>query len=97
VNELANAPDRYNALTHNCTTPMRGHIARGVADGGAGDWRILANGYLDCLAYERGTINTSLLFEELRRQSDVTEGACGRRQSGVFKADPRRPAKAARR
>lgn len=75
VNELAQAPAWYNALTHNCTTLIRGHVARVVAGGAAWDWRILANGYLDRLAYERGTINTNLPFEELRRRSDVTAEA----------------------
>lgn len=75
VIELARAPAWYNALTHNCTTLIHGHVAHVVAGGAAWDWRVLANGYLDRLAYERGTINTGLPFEELRRQSDVTARA----------------------
>jgi hypothetical protein len=39
------------------------------------DWRILANGYLDELAYERGAIDTTLPLAELRARSDVTERA----------------------
>ncbi len=31
------------------------------------------NGYIDELGYERGTIDTSLPFDELRRRSDITE------------------------
>jgi hypothetical protein len=55
-----------------------------VAGGVAWDWRILANGYLDRLAYERGTIDTSLPFEELRRKSDVTDEARAAAGDPVF-------------
>ena len=37
------------------------------------DWRILVNGRLDELGYERGGIDTSLTFEALREASDITE------------------------
>ncbi len=74
INELAREPRWYNALTHNCTTTIRTHTeAIGVA--GAWDWRILANGHLAELAYERGVINTALPLEELLERSDVTERA----------------------
>ncbi len=33
------------------------------------------NGYIDELGYERGTIDTSLPFDELRRRSDITQKA----------------------
>ena len=53
ANELAVQPAWYNALTHNCTTLIRDQIDQVVTAGVAWDWRILANGYLDQLAYER--------------------------------------------
>ncbi len=74
VNRLARAPAWYNALTHNCTTTIR-HHAQEVGAGNPFDWRILANGYLDELGYQRGQINTSIPFPELRRRSDVTARA----------------------
>ena len=45
------------------------------------DWRLLANGYLDRMLYERGRVDTSLPFAELRQRSDITERAkaCGAR------------------
>ena len=74
VNRLARAPRWYNALTHNCTTEIRHHVEQ-VAPGNPFDWRILANGYLDELGYERRQINTSMPFPELRRRSDITARA----------------------
>ncbi len=72
INELAEKPRWYNALTHNCTTAIRYHIQQ-VAPNNPWDWRILVNGRLDELGYERGSIDTSLAFEELRRISAVSE------------------------
>jgi len=74
VNYLAEQPRWYNALTHNCTTTIR-HHAQQVAAGRPWDWRILANGRLDELGYERGQIDTSLPFPELKVRSDITARA----------------------
>jgi hypothetical protein len=74
VNRLDTRPEWYNALTHNCTTTIR-HHAQDVGAGRAFDWRILANGHIDELGYERGQIDTSLPFPELRRRSDITARA----------------------
>jgi hypothetical protein len=74
VNRLAEHPRWYNALTHNCSTTIRYHVQH-VSPGRPWDWRILANGYVDELAYERGAIDTKLPFAELRAHSDVTERA----------------------
>ncbi|MDH3638962.1 MAG: DUF4105 domain-containing protein, partial [Gammaproteobacteria bacterium] len=74
LNRLAETPRWYNALTHNCTTMIRHHVQQ-VAPGNPFDWRILVNGRLDELGYERGNIDTSLPFEELRRRSEITASA----------------------
>jgi hypothetical protein len=74
VNRLDAAPEWYNALVHNCTTTIR-HHAQNVSAGRRFDWRILANGYIDELGYERGQIDTSMPFAELRRRSDITARA----------------------
>jgi hypothetical protein len=74
VNRLDAAPEWYNALVHNCTTTIR-HHAQNVSAGRRFDWRILANGYFDELGYERGQIDTSMPFAELRRRSDITAKA----------------------
>jgi hypothetical protein len=83
VNRLDSRPEWYNALVHNCTTTIRHH----ALDAGAGrpfDWRILANGYIDELGYERGQIDTRLPFPELRRRSDITAKAKAAYAGGDF-------------
>ena len=54
---------------------------RALSPGNPFDWRLLANGYLDRMLYERGRVDTSLPFAELRQRSDITERAkaCGSR------------------
>jgi hypothetical protein len=74
INRLAGRPKWYNALTHNCTTVIRRHVQH-VAPGNPFNWRILVNGVIDELGYMRGTIDTSLPFEELRRRSNVNQAA----------------------
>jgi hypothetical protein len=74
INAIAAQPRWYNALTHNCTTTIW-HHAKAVGSRSPFDWRLLANGYLADLAYERGTVNTSIGLAELKRRSDITERA----------------------
>ena len=83
INELARKPRWYNALTYNCTTAIRHHAKR-VHAAHPWDWRILANGYADRMSYERGSIDTSLPFDELRRRSDITEKAKAADQDPAF-------------
>jgi hypothetical protein len=74
VNALARKPRWYNALTHNCTTTIRlNALQAGVAV--PWDWRFLANGRSDEMLYQRGSLNRSLAFAELRRRSDITARA----------------------
>jgi hypothetical protein len=74
IEHLAHHARWYNALTHNCTTTIRQHTSHVGAEG-ALDWRILVNGRLEELLYERGRIDNSLPFSELRERSEVTERA----------------------
>lgn len=74
VNRIAEHPLWYNALTNNCTTTIR-HHALHVGEGHPWDWRILANGHIDELGYERGMIDTSLPFPEMKARSEITEKA----------------------
>jgi len=74
INHLSAEPAWYNALTHNCTTSIRLHaIDLGIEQ--PWDWRILVNGRGEELLYQRGMVDASLPFEELRARSDVTEAA----------------------
>jgi hypothetical protein len=71
ANQLAEQPKWYNALSQNCTTTIRLHVLQiGVAQ--PWDWRILANGYLPEMFYERRRINTDLPLPEMLARSDVT-------------------------
>jgi hypothetical protein len=74
VEHLAHHPRWYNAFSQNCTTTIRMHLQH-VGLARALDWRLFANGRLDELMYERGTIDTSLPLAELRRRSEITEEA----------------------
>jgi len=85
VNRLADHPRWYNALTQNCTTTIRGH-AQNAGAGGRLDWRLLANGHLDQLLYERGQIDTDLPFADLRARSNITERAKAAGDSPDFSA-----------
>lgn len=74
INRLADQPRWYNALTHNCTTTIRYHM-REIGAAQPLNWRLFANGRLDELGYERGRLDTSLPFAELKARSDITEKA----------------------
>jgi hypothetical protein len=74
IDRLSIKPRWYNALTHNCTTAIRYHLKHlGVAQ--ALNWRLIVNGHLDELLYMRGTVDRTLPFDEMRRQSEITERA----------------------
>jgi hypothetical protein len=74
VNRLKDRPEWYNALTSNCTTNIRGHT-KAYARNARFDWRILVNGHVDELAYERKTLNQSLPYTELKRVSLINPRA----------------------
>ena len=73
ANELHEHAEWYNALTDNCTTGIR--TQRAAADRAPWDWRMLVNGHLDELLYERGTIVTNLPFAELKKLSNINARA----------------------
>lgn len=73
ANELHRRAEWYNALTENCTTAIR--TQRDVADRAPWDWRMLLNGHLDELLYERGMIVTNLPFAELKKLSNINARA----------------------
>jgi len=83
INQLATKPRWYNAFRYNCTTAIRHHV-QSVAKGNPFDWRILLNGRIDELSYERGNIDTSLPFDELKRRSDITERAKAVKRDSEF-------------
>jgi len=83
VNSLKEHPQWYNALTDNCTTSIRGHTAPYNPDARF-DWRIIVNGFIDEMLYERKMIDTSLPFPELKKRSLINEKAKGLDKSPDF-------------
>ncbi len=74
VNSLNTTPEWYNALTANCTTSMRRHSVPYNPDAKF-DWRLIVNGYLDEMIYQRGFVVDNLPFAELKRLSYINPKA----------------------
>ena len=75
MNELAERPQFYNALTDNCTTSIRRHVTHINPNAPPFDWRLIVNGYGDELMYERGSVETRMSFPELKARSRVNARA----------------------
>jgi hypothetical protein len=73
-NRLADHPRWHNALTQSCTTTFASTPPKAGGEGRL-DWRLLANGHVDQLLYERRQISTDPPFTSLRAQSNITERA----------------------
>jgi hypothetical protein len=82
ANELHERAEWYNALTDNCTIAIR--TQRAAADRAPWNWRMLLNGHLDELLYERGTIVTNLPFAELKKLSNINSRAKAADQAADF-------------
>jgi hypothetical protein len=85
VNRLSDRPEWYNALTGNCTTSIRRHTRPYNPDGRL-DWRMIVNGYLDQMIYERGFLGRDLPLNELREQSYINPKAHAAGESSQFSA-----------
>lgn len=74
LNELAERPEFYNTATTNCTTNVLLH-ARAVNAALPTSWKVLLSGYFPEYAYERGALEDSMPFAELRELSRINERA----------------------
>ena len=74
VNELKNHPEFYNTATTNCTTNIYRHTLVNPGDHSF-SWKILLSGYAPDYAYERGVLDSSLPFAELRKRSHINAAA----------------------
>jgi len=83
VNSLKERPEWYNALTGNCMTSFRINTAPYNPDARL-DWRLIVNGFIDEMLYERRAIDTSLPFAELKKRSLINERAKGLDKSPGF-------------
>jgi len=74
INLLKERPEWYNALTGNCTTSIRQHTMP-YNPNSRFDWRLIVNGYIDEMLYERNLIDTGLPFAELKKRSYINPKA----------------------
>jgi hypothetical protein len=83
MNELHDHPRWYNAITANCTTSVRSQ--RSLAARNPWDLRILLNGNIDEMFYQRGQLVTEgLSFPELRRRVHINAAAKAADQDPEF-------------
>ncbi len=72
MNGLLEQPEFYDALMKNCTTSILLHRnAIAPDDPFPLDWRLFLTGHVDELLYERGRLNVTLPFSELREKSRI--------------------------
>jgi hypothetical protein len=83
VNSLKERPQWYNALTGNCMTSFRINTAPYNPDARL-DWRLIANGFIDKMLYERRAIDTNLPFPELKKRSLINVRAIMAEKSPDF-------------
>jgi len=74
VNRLKDKPEWYNALTENCTTSIRQHTMP-YNPNHRFEWRMIVNGYIDEMLYERKALDTSLPFADLKKRSYINPKA----------------------
>ena len=84
VNALHEQPQFYNAVTSNCTTNVRTHTAATTTKPAPWDWRMLVNGTVDELVYERGGLASHLPFAELKQRSLIDAQAQAADQAPDF-------------
>jgi hypothetical protein len=85
INKLAVQPEWYNAGTTNCTTTIRTHV-QDVGVAMPLDWRLFANGHLDELLYEAGSLDTSRPLAEVQAASIIDARAQAADQDPAFSA-----------
>jgi hypothetical protein len=83
VNSLRERPEWYRAMLTNCTTSILRHTTPFNPDAHF-DWRLIANGYIDEMLYERGKIDQTLPFAELKRKSLINPRAIAADQDSDF-------------
>ncbi len=85
LNRLKDHPEWYNAVTKNCTTTIDHEISQNLPDPKPWTYRLLLNGTLDDLLYERGRLVTGgLAFPELKEREHINPYAHTVGQSPEF-------------
>lgn len=83
VNSLKDRPVWYRAIFTNCTTSILRHTTK-FNPAARFDWRLIANGYLDEMLYERRTLDQTLPFSELKKRSLINPQARSADSDGDF-------------
>jgi hypothetical protein len=83
INSLNHKPEFYNSATTNCTTNIVTHI-EAVRHNVPLSWKMLLSGYFPDLFYDRGVLDQSLPFDELRRKSLINNRAQAADKSPKF-------------
>ena len=73
INELYERAEWYNEVTENCTTSIRAQQPR--ANRIPWDWRMLINGFMDQMLYERHFLAGDLPFAELKERALINKRA----------------------
>lgn len=84
--QLDRVPRFYNTLTTNCTTAPFAMIRDLERTDFPFDWRVLASGYVPDYLYDRGFIERSAPFPELRAKARITQVARDAEMSPDFSA-----------
>ncbi|MFL6446964.1 MAG: DUF4105 domain-containing protein [Bryobacteraceae bacterium] len=85
ANSLHRCPEWYNALTNNCTTNIAVSAAEAQRKRVRFDWRVLLNGKMDEMMYERGTLVTGgLSLPALKEQAHINAAAKAANDSSEF-------------
>jgi hypothetical protein len=74
INSLKENPEWYNTLTTNCTTDVV-RLSRAYGGKARYNWKVLLSGYAPQYAYENGSLDTRIPFEELRKLSYINPKA----------------------
>jgi hypothetical protein len=74
INSLQRQPEFYNTATTNCTTNILMHV-QAFQERTPWSWKVLLSGYFAELVYERGRLDQSLSYDDLRRRSLINERA----------------------
>ena len=74
INALKQRAQWYNTLTSNCTVDVI-KLIRDAGGTATYNWKVLLSGYMPLYAYERGALDTSIPYDELRKASYVNPKA----------------------
>lgn len=80
ADELGREPAYYGTIAHNCTTSLLHHINKVEERPVRFSFKLLLNGYIPELAYERGNLPTDAPFEEVMRRYAISAKAL---ESGI--------------